>query len=111
LLCELAVRLETVGHCNQDRYSIPIRQADLGSACGLTPEHTNRTLQELRSDGLIEATGSHLWLVRRTELASIGCFDPTYLQSHDAAHGLSASLNPGFRHRSNVHSSVRAGST
>lgn len=34
---------------------LPLTQADVGDTCGVAPEHTNRTLRELRNRGLCSA--------------------------------------------------------
>ncbi|HYE29469.1 MAG TPA: Crp/Fnr family transcriptional regulator, partial [Allosphingosinicella sp.] len=42
LLCELYVRLELVGLARNHRYELPLTQADLADATGLTSVHVNR---------------------------------------------------------------------
>jgi len=54
LLCELALRLEKIGAGHDGRFDFPLTQEQLADATGLTSIHTNRTLQSLRGDGLIE---------------------------------------------------------
>lgn len=53
LFSELAARLYVVGLADDAGFALPLTQADIGNACGLTPEHTNRTLRELRTGGLV----------------------------------------------------------
>lgn len=54
LFCELVVRLEAVGFASGAGYAFPIKQDQLGATIGLSPVHTNRSLQQLRRRGLIE---------------------------------------------------------
>ena len=44
LLCELYVRLKSVGLTNGDGYAFPLTQAEFGDALGLSTVHVNRTL-------------------------------------------------------------------
>lgn len=48
LLCELLVRLRTVGLADGS-YAFPITQEELGDTVGLSTVHVNRTLQSLRA--------------------------------------------------------------
>jgi CRP-like cAMP-binding protein len=51
LLCELADRLQAAGMMNGAAFDFPITQEQIADATGLTPVHTNRTLQSLRKEG------------------------------------------------------------
>lgn len=53
LLCEFAMRLKVIGLCNDLTYTLPMTQVQIADATGLTAIHVNRTIQALRSDGLI----------------------------------------------------------
>src|SRR5262245_33004851 len=48
LFCELHVRLDAVGLVKDFSYDLPLTQADLGDALGLSTVHVNRSLQDLR---------------------------------------------------------------
>ncbi|SED09950.1 Crp/Fnr family transcriptional regulator [Bradyrhizobium erythrophlei] len=80
LFCELAVRLEFVGLLNRDSFAFPLTQADIGSACGLSTVHTNRTLQALRRKGLLEWRGEMVTLPNRGDLEALADFNADYLQ-------------------------------
>ncbi|HEY0148088.1 MAG TPA: Crp/Fnr family transcriptional regulator [Allosphingosinicella sp.] len=73
LLCELYVRLETVGLAKDYRYTLALTQSDLADASGLTSVHVNRMLKTLREEDLLTFRGSevviHDWeaLTRRAE--------------------------------------------
>ena len=47
------MRLKAVGLVNGQAFEMPVTQAEIGDATGLSTVHVNRTLQELRGDGLI----------------------------------------------------------
>ena len=80
LFCELAVRLSIVGLRNNDRdYELPLTQADLGEAVGLSTVHVNRTLQDLRSSGLISLKGRLLTILDEEALRRVAMFNPNYL--------------------------------
>lgn len=79
LLCEMHARMTMVGLVEADAMDFPITQEELGDATGLTAVHINRTLQQLRSDGLIELSARRLTIKKYAELAEAGGFDPRYL--------------------------------
>ena len=82
LLCELALRLERDGAARDGRFDFPITQEQLADATGLTAVHTNRTLQSLRREGLIQLTGGMLKVIDGEGLRAVGDFDELYLH-HD----------------------------
>src|SRR3954453_11314589 len=79
LLCEFYVRLRAVGLTNGDACEFPITQAELADATGLSAVHVNRTLQELRGEGLITLRAGSLAVLDWDRLREAGEFDPTYL--------------------------------
>ncbi|MDF2975185.1 MAG: Crp/Fnr family transcriptional regulator, partial [Microvirga sp.] len=79
LLCELFVRLRAVGLTNGDSYPLPITQAELADATGLSTVHVNRTMQELRGDGLIKTNKASVIVKDWDGLREAGEFDPTFL--------------------------------
>lgn len=54
LLLELYTRLERAGLAEGGRFSLPVSQEVLADALGLSVVHTNRVLQTLRNEGLLE---------------------------------------------------------
>ena len=52
------MRLRAVGLVDGQAYQLPITQAELGDATGLSTVHVNRTLQELRGNNLISTPKS-----------------------------------------------------
>ncbi|AWN48669.1 hypothetical protein DK419_21835 [Methylobacterium terrae] len=70
-LLELRERLSTVDRVQDDRFSFPITQEVLADALGLSVVHMNRTMQQLRRDGLIEQRATAITLRDVPALVSI----------------------------------------
>jgi CRP-like cAMP-binding protein len=83
LLCELLLRLETVGLTNGDTYELPITQTELADTVSLTNVHVNRVLQRLRRDGLITLKSKHLVILDVARLKAFSGFNPNYLHLSD----------------------------
>ncbi len=79
LLCELYVRMGNVGLVTDGRMSLPLTQADLGQALGLTPVHVNRMLSQLRGKGLVTFRAFQLRILDLDGLIAAAGFDPGYL--------------------------------
>jgi CRP-like cAMP-binding protein len=79
LLCEMFLRLESVGETDGLSCSFPPTQQDIGDATGLTSVHVNRSLQELRRAGLIELANRTLTILDLARLKKTGQFNPNYL--------------------------------
>lgn len=79
LLCELVTRMHAIGAVNGDSFDLPITQQELADALGLSIVHVNRSLQELRGQGLISWVGKTMSVLDQEALAEIGDFDETYL--------------------------------
>jgi CRP-like cAMP-binding protein len=87
LFCEIFLRLETVGLTQQDSCEFPLTQTELGEATGLSTVHVNRTLQELRAQGLIVLKDRMLTIPDLEALKSAAEFDPSYLHlGHEGRH-------------------------
>ncbi|MDF3217286.1 Crp/Fnr family transcriptional regulator [Mesorhizobium sp. M7A.F.Ca.CA.001.09.2.1] len=84
ILCELIVRLRAVGRIEDHVARLPITQAALGDALGLSTVHVNRVLQDLRRDGLISTVGSHFHATDWSGLVRAGDFDGMYLHQRAA---------------------------
>jgi len=79
LICELFQKLDSVGLTDGRRCDWPLTQADIADATGLTPVHVNRTLQQLRRDGLLALAARKLTVLDLARLRSVGGFNPDYL--------------------------------
>jgi CRP-like cAMP-binding protein len=79
LFCELLMRLQVVGFASEDSYEFPLTQLDLADTVGLSNVHVNRSLQELRRQGMIELKGRTLRILDRQRLRAIAEFSGKYL--------------------------------
>ena len=79
LLCEVMTKLKAVGLADGVTCELPITQAELGDALGLSTVHVNRVLQELRGNDLITLRGGVLTVQDWGGLTHAGEFDPAYL--------------------------------
>lgn len=87
LLCEMFLRLQTVGLTEGDSCQIPLTQVDLADATRLTAVHVNRTLQELRKAGLIELQAKRLRIPDMDALKGAALFNDNYLHlNREGAH-------------------------
>lgn len=79
-LCEMFVRLRSVNHAADDHtFRLPISQTELSDAMGLSVVHVNRTLQQLRAEGLLEWQSAQVRLPDWDRVTDLAEFDPTYL--------------------------------
>lgn len=79
LVWELFLRLEAVGRAGDLSFRFPLTQQELADTLGMSIVHTNRTLQRLKSEGVL-ATGNGVLTVRDAgRLQAIAGFNPTYL--------------------------------
>jgi CRP-like cAMP-binding protein len=79
LLCELLVRLRAVALAEDHAFALPVTQAELADALGISTVHVNRVLQDLRGDNLITLHGGFVKVLDWDRLKQAGEFDPTYL--------------------------------
>jgi len=87
LLVELFLRLRSVKLTNGDSCDFPITQTDIADATGLTAVHVNRTLQELRRDGLIILERKRLRIPDLKRLKDAAMFNTNYLHlDHEGRH-------------------------
>jgi len=80
LLCELSVRMATLGLATAPRALPPLTQVQLAQALGLTTVHLNRLVQKLRREGLIALGGPGLAILDFERLQILGEFDAGYLR-------------------------------
>lgn len=76
LLLELRYRLSLVDLAQDDEFPLPLTQEQLADATGLSAVHVNRTLQELRREGLIELAQGRVRLPRPALLETIADYQP-----------------------------------
>jgi CRP-like cAMP-binding protein len=74
LLLELRERLEPVGLVKGDTFKIPLTQEIFADALGLSVVHINRTLKELRKEGLVCVKSGSATLLNTERLARVSCY-------------------------------------
>lgn len=79
LICELHVRLGITGPISDHTFTLPLTQAQLGEALGLSAVHVNRSLQQLRSEGLFSWQNHTLQILDWAGLQRRASFDDRYL--------------------------------
>ncbi len=88
LLCEIGVRLDVEGLAEDYGYELPMTQAQLADAVGLTPVHVNRTLKALEAGGLIKRTKRNVSFPNWQRLREVGDFNQRYLHLEPQNAGL-----------------------
>ena len=83
LLCELLMRMEAAGLTREHGYDLPLTQAQLADATGLTPVHVNRVLKALREKGLISLEARSLRVLELGALRAAGDFNELYLHHQE----------------------------
>ena len=85
LLCEVVTRMGAAGLMHGDRCRFAATQTHLADSLGLSVVHTNRVLQALRRDGLIDLRGRELVVLDWKGLQTAGEFDRAYLHLGEPA--------------------------
>jgi CRP-like cAMP-binding protein len=83
LMCEMHVRMQNIGLAENGHFDLPVTQEELADTLGLTPVHTNRVLQRLRSEELITFKGQTLTILDVERLKKAAGFDPNYLHARN----------------------------
>ena len=68
-----------MGQAQDDGYLLHLTQSEIADATGITNVDVNRTLQDLRAQGLIRSEGRFLRILDWAALKRFAGFDPTYL--------------------------------
>ena len=75
-LLEMHTRLAMVGRAHGTSFHLPFSQEVIGDALGLSVPHLNRTLAQLRREGLITVNGHRIELVQPAAIQQLGHFQP-----------------------------------
>jgi CRP-like cAMP-binding protein len=78
-LLELLIRLQAIGLAEARSYSLPLTQAVMGDLLGLSVAHVNRSLRQLRDDGLVSIDGRSVAIKDFEGLAAIADFEKSYI--------------------------------
>lgn len=79
MLCELAIRLDSLGLAENMGYHLPMTQIELADALGLTPVHLNRVIRSLEADGLIRRSKREISFPDWDRMCDIADFNDRYL--------------------------------
>lgn len=79
LLCEMFERLRLVGETVDHNYTLPVTQAELGDALGISEVYANRMLRRLQSEKLIVYDNRKLRIPDLDALKRAAEFDERYL--------------------------------
>lgn len=83
LILELLSRLRAVGLAKPDSFEMPITQETIADTLGLSLQHVNRMIRNLREEGLATIE-EHRVVVRDMEsLVRLAGFEETYLTRHE----------------------------
>jgi len=80
LICEMNLRLEVVGLASDQRFELPLSQAQFADILGRSRATVNAAVQYLRARGLVAWRGSRVEIADWDALAELAEFNPTYLQ-------------------------------
>ena len=78
-MCELYLRMRNVGLTTDHSFELPLTQEEIADALGLTSVHVNRTLQRMRSEGLISLKRGAFTIHDYRRLQDASGFNPNYL--------------------------------
>jgi CRP-like cAMP-binding protein len=79
LICELFLRLRSVGLTQRNTCAWPITQIELADTTGMTSVHVSRTLQELRNRNLVRLKDHLLTIPDLKALMRLAMFNSNYL--------------------------------
>jgi CRP-like cAMP-binding protein len=79
LLCEIYVRLSTVGLVENGKFELPITQIELADTVSITNIHANRVLNTLRRLNLIAMRGKYVKIIDLDALKVMADFSAHYL--------------------------------
>lgn len=81
MLCEFATRREQAGLGRPDALELPMSQAQIADATGLTQVHVNRTLASFSAEGLIAPDQRHVLIEDWDQMRAVAGFDAAYLHA------------------------------
>ncbi|WP_296597553.1 Crp/Fnr family transcriptional regulator [Phenylobacterium sp.] len=79
LVCEIHSRLDLVGGVEGGGFDLPLTQAELGEALGISQVHANRVVGALRNRGLVAWRDGRVRILDLEGLQELASFNPTYL--------------------------------
>jgi CRP-like cAMP-binding protein len=79
LLLELLTRLQAVGLADECSYSMPLTQEAKSDLLGLSVAHVNRSLRQLRDEGLVTIEGRRVVINDLNALTALADLDRSYI--------------------------------
>jgi CRP-like cAMP-binding protein len=79
LFYEMLIRYRIVGQTEDATFPFPATQEELADATGMTPVHVNRTLKQLREEGLVEIRDRTVKVLDLPGLKAVAQFNANYL--------------------------------
>jgi CRP-like cAMP-binding protein len=95
LLLDLHDRLSAAGLVKESTFRLPVTQEMFADALGLSIVHINRTLQQLRREGLISLRAGTVTLHNRHRLDALACYQPASAVAADLPAGLTPDAGRG----------------
>jgi CRP-like cAMP-binding protein len=86
IICEMGTRMEAARLGTRLSFELNVTQEQLSDASGLTPVHVNRTLQDIRGDGLLTFSKGHVEVNNWDALVSVAEFSAAYLMLASPPH-------------------------
>jgi CRP-like cAMP-binding protein len=90
LLLELYDRLDAIGLVKESTFRLPLTQEAFADALGLSVVHINRTLQQLRREGMVTIRRGSVTLHQRHKLATLAYYQANGQPSRATGAGLLA---------------------
>jgi CRP-like cAMP-binding protein len=84
LLCEIFERLRLIGETVDHTYNLPVTQAELADALGMSEVHANRMMRRLQQEGLILADRRAIRIPDLDALKAAASFEAAYLHLEGA---------------------------
>ena len=78
-LLELLTRFQLIGRADECSFPMPLTQELLGDALSLSLPHVNRTLRQLREDGLVSIEAHQVYIKDVEALSALSDFEKSYL--------------------------------
>jgi CRP-like cAMP-binding protein len=76
-------RFDAVGLTDRSGFAFPMTQEMVGQVLGLSIVSVNRSMQMLRSEGLMVWDRGRIDVLNWTQLADLAQFDPSFLHLND----------------------------
>ncbi|WP_172124232.1 MULTISPECIES: Crp/Fnr family transcriptional regulator [unclassified Devosia] len=84
IICELHLRYQAVGLGAYNKLSLPLTDAELGDALGVTSTSARLAARQLENDGLIEVAEGEVRILDYERLQAYAQFEPSYLHVNGA---------------------------